>query len=653
MDGKGKYYITTPIYYPSDRLHIGHAYTTTIADSLARWHRFTGKDVLFLTGSDEHGQKIERVATSLGVKPQAYVDKIVGSFKDLWQKYNISYDDFVRTTEERHHRVVQEVFRRVYAKGDIYKGEYEGWYCTPCEAFWVENKLQDGNCPDCGRPVELVKEESYFFRLSKYAKRLLRHIEEHPDFIRPESRRNEMVNFIKNGLEDLCVSRTTFDWGIPVPIDDEHVIYVWFDALTNYLTGAGFLQDEVAFGHYWPADLHLVGKEIMRFHTIIWPIILMALDLPLPKTVFGHGWLLLDHDKMSKSKGNVVDPVALADEFGVDAIRYFLLREVSFGQDGNFSRQALIERINADLANDLGNLLHRSIAMLLRYRDGIVPGPGESTDLERDLEQLASSTARDVNKHIEGLELNAALSAIWRLVGRANKYIDEAEPWVLHKSGQSERLDTVLYHLAETLRIIVLLIKSFLPETGDKMWVQLGIKQDLGSCSFADTAWGRIEPGTQVVKGEPVFPRIDLDALMEAEEATKVAEEKQETKNTLTQETTTQTKVEETPQVSIEDFAKLDLRVAEVKAAEPIPGADRLLKLQIAIGTEQRQIVAGIAKHYTPEALVGKHIVVVANLKPAKLRGVLSEGMLLAASTSDSLGLVTVEKDLPSGARVK
>ncbi len=653
MDGKGKYYITTPIYYPSDRLHIGHAYTTTIADSLARWHRFTGKDVLFLTGSDEHGQKIERVATSLGVKPQAYVDKIVGSFKDLWQKYNISYDDFVRTTEERHHRVVQEVFRRVYAKGDIYKGEYEGWYCTPCEAFWVENKLQDGDCPDCGRPVELVKEESYFFRLSKYAKRLLRHIEEHPDFIRPESRRNEMVNFIKNGLEDLCVSRTTFDWGIPVPIDDEHVIYVWFDALTNYLTGAGFLQDEVAFGHYWPADLHLVGKEIMRFHTIIWPIILMALDLPLPKTVFGHGWLLLDHDKMSKSKGNVVDPVALADEFGVDAIRYFLLREVSFGQDGNFSRQALIERINADLANDLGNLLHRSIAMLLRYRDGIVPGPGESTDLERDLEQLASSTARDVNKHIEGLELNAALSAIWRLVGRANKYIDEAEPWVLHKSGQSERLDTVLYHLAETLRIIVLLIKSFLPETGDKMWVQLGIKQDLGSCSFADTAWGRIEPGTQVVKGEPVFPRIDLDALMEAEEATKVAEEKQETKNTLTQETTTQTKVEETPQVSIEDFAKLDLRVAEVKAAEPIPGADRLLKLQIAIGTEQRQIVAGIAKHYTPEALVGKHIVVVANLKPAKLRGVLSEGMLLAASTSDSLGLVTVEKDLPSGARVK
>lgn len=653
MDGKGKYYITTPIYYPSDRLHIGHAYTTTIADSLARWHRFTGKDVLFLTGSDEHGQKIERVAASLGMEPQVYVDKIVGSFQDLWQKYNISYDDFVRTTDKRHHRVVQEVFRRVYAKGDIYKGEYEGWYCTPCEAFWVENKLQDGNCPDCGRPVELVKEESYFFQLSKYADRLLRHIEEHPEFIRPESRRNEMVNFIKNGLEDLCVSRTTFDWGIPVPIDDEHVIYVWFDALTNYLTGAGFLQDEAEFAHYWPADLHLVGKEIMRFHTIIWPIILMALDLPLPKTIFGHGWLLLDHEKMSKSKGNVVDPVALADEFGVDAIRYFLMREVSFGQDGNFSRQALIERINADLANDLGNLLHRSIAMLLRYRDGIVPSPGESTDLDRALEQVASSTVKDVNKHIEALDLNAALSAIWRLVGRANKYIDEAEPWVLHKSGNDERLDTVLYHLAETLRVIVLLIKSFLPETGVKMWAQLGIKQDLSSCSFADTAWGGMEPGTTVIKGEPIFPRIDLDESTKVEEATNVAEEKQETKNTLSQEKESQEKIEETPQVSIEDFAKLDLRVAEIKAVEPIPGANRLLKLQIAIGTEQRQIVAGIAQHYTPEALIGKHIVVVANLKPAKLRGVLSEGMLLAASTEDCLGLVTVEKDLPSGAKVK
>ena len=649
MGSTEKYYITTPIYYPSDRLHIGHAYTSTIADSIARWHRFAGKDVLFLTGSDEHGQKIERIAASLGVEPKAYVDGIVSTFKDLWKKYNISYDDFVRTTEMRHHQVVQEVFRRIYAKGDIYKGEYEGWYCTPCEAFWVENRLQDGNCPDCGRPVELVKEESYFFRLSKYADRLLQHIADHPEFIQPESRRNEMVNFIKSGLEDLCVSRTTFDWGIPVPIDDQHVIYVWFDALTNYLTGAGFLQDEAKFARYWPADLHLVGKEIVRFHTIIWPITLMALDLPLPKTVFSHGWLLLDHEKMSKSKGNVVDPVELADEFGVDAIRYFLMREVSFGQDGNFSRKALVERINADLANDLGNLLHRSVAMIIRYRDGVVPQPKVSTDLEEDLKQLAASTLQDVNRHIETLELNAALSAIWRLIGRANKYIDEAEPWVLNRTEQSERLDTVLYHLAETLRIIVLLIKSFLPETGNKMWAQLGIDQDLESCRIQDAEWGKLEPGTKVVKGDPVFPRIDLEALTEAEEESIVAEEKQEAVGKPLE----QKENSETPQVSIDDFAKLDLRVAEIKAAEPVSGADRLLKLQITIGSEQRQIVAGIAQHYTPEDLIGKRIVVVANLKPAKLRGVLSEGMLLAASTADNLGLITVEKDLPSGARVK
>ncbi|MGI6565948.1 MAG: methionine--tRNA ligase [Limnochordia bacterium] len=648
MGRKGRYYVSTPIYYPSDRLHIGHVYTTTVADCIARWHRFIGDDVLFLTGSDEHGQKIERIASSQGIEPKSYVDKIVDSFKVLWKRYNISYDDFVRTTDERHRRVVQEVFRRIYAKGDIYKGEYKGWYCTPCEAFWVETKLQDGNCPDCGRPVELVKEESYFFRLSNYADRLLRHIEENPEFIQPESRRNEMVSFIKSGLEDLCVSRTTFDWGIPVPMDDDHVIYVWIDALTNYLTGSGFLQDEEQFARYWPADLHLVGKEIVRFHTIIWPIILMALDLPLPKTVFGHGWLLMEHDKMSKSKGNVVDPLELADEFGVDAIRYFLLREVSFGQDGNFSRRALIDRINADLANDLGNLLHRSVAMIGRYREGVIPQPGALTELEQDLQKLAAAAAADVNRHIDGLEINAALSAIWRLVSRANKYIDEAEPWTLNKTGQSERLDTVLYHLGETLRILALLVKSFMPETGDKMWAQLGISQPIESCRFEDTAWGGLQPGTKVVKGDPIFPRIDPEELAEVEEASSVAETKQETADNTVKETAAAK-----PLVSIEDFAKLDLRVAEIKAAEPVPGADRLLKLTVSVGEEERQIVAGIAQHYTPDALVGKRIVVVANLKPAKLRGVLSEGMLLAASTEGSLGLVTVERDLPSGAQVK
>ncbi len=648
MGDKGKYYITTPIYYPSDKLHIGHAYTSTIADSIARWHRFNGKDVLFLTGSDEHGQKIERIAKSRGIEPKAYVDRIVGTFKALWQKYDITYDDFVRTTDERHRKVVQEVFQRIYAKGDIYKDTYEGWYCTPCEAFWVENKLVDGNCPDCGRPVELVKEESYFFRMSKYADRLLQHIQEHPEFIRPESRRNEMVNFIKSGLEDLCVSRTTFDWGIPVPIDENHVIYVWFDALTNYLTGSGFLQDEAAFARYWPADLHLVGKEIVRFHTIIWPIILMALDLPLPKTVFGHGWLLFGDDKMSKSKGNVVDPMELADEFGVDPVRYFLLREISFGQDGSFTRQALIDRINADLANDLGNLLHRSVAMIIRYRDGIIPQAGPATELEQDLRQLVSTTVEEVGKHIADLELNAALSAIWRLIGRTNKYIDEAAPWVLSKAGENERLDTVLYHLAETLRILALLIKSFLPTTGSKMWAQLGIDEDLQLCQVEDTQWGGLQPHTRVQKGDPIFPRIELDDVTDVEKPAVAAAEGPKAGG----KTMDQTEAGK-PLVSIDDFAKLELRVAEIKKAEPVPGADRLLQLQITIGSEERQIVAGIAQHYQPEDLIGKHIVVVANLKPAKVRGVVSQGMLLAASTTDSLGLITVEKDIPSGAQVK
>ena len=646
------FYITTPIYYPSGKLHIGNAYTTVAADTVARLKRMQGYDVMFLTGTDEHGMKIEKSALAAGKEPKQFVDEIVegpGGIKDLWKLMNISHDRFIRTTDKYHEEAVQKIFRKLYENGDIYKSEYEGLYCVPCEAFWTETQAKDGKCPDCGRPVEMAKEESYFFRLSKYADRLLEFFEQNPEFLQPQSRVNEMINnFIKPGLEDLCVSRTTFDWGIPVPMDDDHVIYVWIDALTNYLTGAGFLQDEEKFARYWPADLHLVGKEIVRFHTIIWPIILMALDLPLPKTVFGHGWLLMEHDKMSKSKGNVVDPMELADEFGVDAVRYFLLREVSFGQDGNFSRRALIERINADLANDLGNLLHRSVAMIIRYRDGVIPEPGALTGLEQDLQQLAAAVAADVNEHIEALEINAALSAIWRLIGRANKYIDEAEPWTLNKTGQSERLDTVLYHLGETLRILALLIKSFMPETGKKIWAQLGISRSIESCQFEDTAWGGLEPGTKVVKGDPIFPRIDLEKLAEAEEASSVAEAKQEAADKAVKE-----KAAEKPQVSIEDFARLDLRVAEVKAAEPVPGADRLLKLMVTIGEEERQIVAGIAQHYTPEELVGKRIVVVANLKPAKLRGVLSEGMLLAASTEDSLGLVTVERDLPSGAQVK
>lgn len=639
---KEKYYITTPIYYPSDKLHIGHAYTTTVADSLARWHKFTGKEVMFLTGSDEHGQKIERIAKAKGVTPKAYVDEIVASFNELWERLNIKYDDFVRTTDERHHRAVQEVFKRIYDKGDIYKSKYEGWYCTPCESFWVENRLMDGNCPDCGRKVELVEEESYFFKISKYQDQLLAHIEAHPEFIQPESRRNEMVNFIKSGLEDLCVSRTTFDWGIPVPIADNHVIYVWFDALTNYLTGIGFPDNMELVYKWWPAELHLVGKEIMRFHTIIWPIILFALDLPLPKTVFGHGWLLFDEDKMSKSKGNVVDPHALIDEFGVDPIRYFLLREISFGQDGNFNRQALIERTNSDLANDLGNLLNRSLSMLNKYFDGQIPEPDELTELDLDLKQVAIQTQSNMVKLIDKLSINEALASLWRLVGRANKYIDETAPWVLAKDPATYgRLGTVMYCLFETQRIVAVLVKSFIPETGAKIWQQLGIEISLDTQMLEDANWGGLKPGIKTQKGDPIFPRIDIKA---------------------EQETLIQTQSELKPKVKpvadnivdISDFAKLELVVAKITAADKLKGADRLLKLQVNTGDFNRQIVAGIAKHYQPDELIGKNIVIVANLKPVKLRGELSEGMLLAASTeSGELELVSVSDKIVPGSRVK
>lgn len=635
-----RFYVTTPIYYPSDRLHIGHAYTTTVADSLARWHRFAGRDVYFVTGSDEHGQKIQRAALAKGVTPQAYVDEIVASFKHLWEKMNIRYDDFVRTTDDRHHRAVQAVFQKIYDQGDIYKSAYEGWYCTPCETFWVESRLEEGHCPDCKRPVELVKEESYFFRLSKYAERLLKHIEEHPEFIQPESRRNEMVNFIKGGLEDLCVSRTTFDWGIPVPFDSKHVVYVWFDALTNYLTALGYPDTDGLMEDWWPADLHLVGKEIMRFHTIIWPIMLMALELPLPKTVFGHGWLLFDSDKMSKSKGNVVDPLVLIDEFGVDAIRYFLMREISFGQDGNFSRKALIERTNADLANDLGNLLNRTLSMLNRYFDGVVPEPAASPgDVDQALIDHANRLGKEVDDCLKQFKLNDALIRIWQLVGRANKYVDERAPWNLAKLEDKSELSSVMYNLVETLRIVALLIKPFLPETGERMWQQLGLA-GLNSKSLADAVWGLLPAGTQTAKGDPIFPRIEAEK--EEEPAEEPKEQKQE-----------ETKPEGVL-ISIDDFMKCELVVAEILEAGPVKGADRLLKLQVDIGSEKRQIVAGIAKHYAPADLIGKRIVVVQNLKPAKLRGELSEGMLLAATSPDgTLELVSVSEAIPAGSRVK
>lgn len=642
---KEKFYITTPIYYPSDKLHIGHAYTTTVADSLARWYKFCGKDVRFLTGSDEHGQKIQRIANEKGVTPQHYVDEIVASFKELWKRMNIEYDDFIRTTEPRHVRAVQEVFRRIYAKGDIYKSKYKGWYCTPCESFWLENRLEDGKCPDCQRPVELVEEESYFFKISKYQDQLLHHIETHPEFIQPETRRNEMVNFIKSGLEDLCVSRTTFDWGIPVPIDENHVIYVWFDALTNYLTAIGFPDDEKQLNTWWPADLHLVGKEIMRFHTIIWPIILLALELPLPKTVFGHGWLLFDDDKMSKSKGNVVDPNALIDEFGVDPIRYFLLREISFGQDGNFNRRALIERTNSDLANDLGNLLNRSLAMLNKYFDGVVPNPDKLQDVDCELKQFAKDTKDKVVRLIDELAINDALAALWQLIGRANKYIDETAPWALAKdAADHQRLSTVMYNLIEVQRIIALLVKSFIPETGVKIWQQLGINDALDDQLLENTDWGGLQPGTRTKKGDPIFPRIEFKEKVEAKTAESGKSQKQPQVKAISDENL----------ISIDDFAKLDLVIAQVLTAEPVKKADKLLKLTIDTGGDQRQIVAGIAQHYQPDDLIGKNIVIVANLKPAKLRGELSQGMLLAATSADgTLEVVSVSNKIKPGSRVK
>ena len=645
---KERFYLTTPIYYPSDRLHIGHAYTTSVADSLSRWHRFAGRDVHFITGSDEHGQKIQRAAAAKGVTPQAYVDEIVATFKGLWEKLNIEYDDFVRTTYERHKKEVQTVFQKIYEQGDIYKSSYEGWYCTPCETFWIENRLEEGNCPDCKRPVELVEEESYFFRMSKYADRLLAYIEEHPEFIQPETRRNEMINFIKSGLEDLCVSRTTFDWGIPVPIAENHVIYVWFDALTNYLTALGYPDNAEMLEKWWPADLHLVGKDIMRFHTIIWPIMLMALDLPIPKTVFCHGWLLLDSDKMSKSKGNVVDPLALIAEFGVDPLRYFLMREISFGQDGNFNRRALIERTNADLANDLGNLLNRTLSMLERYFEGVVPTPATPNAIDQAIMDFADELGATVDQLIKDYKLNEALAKIWQLVGKANKYVDERAPWNLAKLEDKSELGTAMYTLLETLRIVALLIKSFLPETGQKMWNQLGLA-DLERKTLEDVTWGKLIPGTKTQKGDPMFPRIDVE--IEVPSAT--AEVQVKPAKTETVKTPVQEKLEGVL-IGIEDFMKCELVVAEILEAGPVEGADRLLKLRVDIGTEKRQIIAGIAKHYAPADLLGKRIIIVKNLKPAKLRGELSEGMLLAASTPEGqLELVSVSSAMPAGSKVK
>ena len=646
MNNKQKYYITTPIYYPSGKAHLGHSYSTVAADVMARYKRLQGFDVMFLTGTDEHGQKIAVNAQKEGVSPKKYVDKIVGDFKSLWKTLGISNDKFIRTTDEYHKEAVRKIFKALYEKEEIYKGKYKGWYCRPCESFFTDSQIIEGKCPDCNRDVEWTEEESYFFKLSKYADKLIELYKKNPEFIQPESRKNEMIKFIEQGLDDLCVSRTSLNWGISVDFDENHVVYVWLDALTNYITAMGYgSSDDSYYKKYWPADVHFVGKEIVRFHAVIWPAILMALDLPLPSKIYGHGWLLFGSgEKMSKSRGNVVDPIILCDRYGTDAVRYFLMRDIPFGTDGFFTNEALINRINFDLANDLGNLLSRTVAMVEKYFDGTLIEEKKEGNLDIELRSIARTTVGDYENNMDKFKFSSALSKVWLLVSRCNKYIDETMPWELGKTPENrDRLASVLYNLCECLRIISVLLEPFMPQTSNEIKHQIGA--DSSMCSWKLLReWEVLPQELKVFKGAPLFPRIDVDK--EIKELEKILNSSDDPNSEGSQQNNLVTYID------IEDFAKVKLIAAKIQECEPVKKSKNLLKLMLNDGENIRTVVSGISKYYNPSDLIGRSVILVSNLKPAKLCGVESSGMILAADCKNGVKVVFVD-DLPPGSKIR